>query len=288
MGNLKVRADPKSYLDQAGVEKALATAVANAIKTRPADAVLAISQELLASRKAPGGEIEMCYFPVVGRGEQIRLICSEHGVTLKEIPPIGFGGDTFNYAQMTPNGHLPWMKDGMLVLNDSASIIQYLIEKYPGPFTPKTFDVKVKAFAAWSWCQDYFSYVLSPLHDMALQHNERHWRNARLTDERAVGDQTSQYVADLKKLHEIRCGYFEKQVAALGTPFLSGAECTYADVFLYTAVYAVQKCGGFAPLREACGGDPYKDYPSITAVVAKVAAREKILAVAGKFDQAPI
>jgi len=238
-------------------------------------------------QKVPAGEIEFCYFPVVGRGEQVRLICAEHGITLKEIAPVGFGGDTFKHGE-TPNGHFPWMKDGKLVLNDSNVIVQYLIEKYPGPLTPTTFDEKMKALAAWSWCQDYYSFVLSPLHDMALKHNEKHWRNARLTDPRAVGDLEAEYVEDLKKLHQTRVGYFEKQVAALKSPFLAGAECTYADVFLYTCVYAVQKCAGFGPLRDACGGDPYSDCPSIVALVAKVAAREKIAAAAGKFDEAPI
>jgi len=279
--------DARTFLTNAGVESALAAAVANIIKTRPADALLGIAQELISQRKSSGAKIEFCYFPIVGRGEQIRLICAEHGLTFDEIVPMGFGGDTFKHAE-TPNGHLPWMKDGSLVLNDSSSIVQYIIEKYPGPYTPTSFDSKVLSVEAWAWVQDYYNFVLSPLHDMALQHNERHWRNARLTDSRAVGDLTSEYVADLKKLHENRCGYFEKRLAALTTPFLSGANCTYADIFLYTCVYAVQKCAGFGPLREACGGDPYKSYPSITAVVAKVGALEKVKAAAGKFDQAPI
>ena len=122
---------------------------------------------------------------------------------------------------------------------------------------------------------------------MALQHGERFWRNLRMTDTRAVGSE-EEYVTDLKTLHKTRMGYFEKKCAALGTSFLSGADCTYADVFLYTCVAAVQKCKGFEAFRKACEGDPFKEYPTVLAIVAKVAEREKVKAVAGKYDEAPI
>ena len=240
-------------------------------------------EEVATTKKTP---VDFAYFPVVGRGEQIRLIFAEHGIASNEIVPVGFGGDTFKHGE-TPHGHLPWLKDGELTLNDSFAIVQYLVEKYPGPFTPDSFGAKMKSIDAWAFVQDYYSFVLSPLHDMALKHGERFWRNARMTDTRAVGSE-EEYVADLKTLHEKRMGYFEKKCAALGTPFLSGSACTYADVFLYTCVYAVQKCKGFGPFRDACGGDPFKEYPTVLAIVAKVAEREKIKAVAGKFDQAPI
>ena len=101
--------------------------------------------------------VDFAYFPIVGRGEQIRLICAEHGIPYEEIVPVGFGGETFKHGE-TPNGHLPWMKekeDG-LILNDSSSIVQYLIEKYPGPLTPNSFEAKMKSLDAWAFVQGGF------------------------------------------------------------------------------------------------------------------------------------
>lgn len=277
----------REYLTRTGVEALIAKAVVSIIKQRPEDALLAIAQEMVATRPTQPSQLDFCYFPIIGRGEQVRLICAEHQVTLNEIVPVGFGGDTFKHSE-TPHGHLPWLKDGDLVLNDSNSIVQYIIDKYPGSLTPKTFEERIRALDNWSWTNDYYAFVMSPLHDMALHHGEKHWRNLRLTDTRAVGDETPQFVEDLKKLHYNRVSYFEKKLAASGSPFLAGSACTYADVFLYTCVQAVQKCAGFGQFRDACGGDPFKDCPTMLSIVSKVAQREKVLSTAEKFSQAPI
>ena len=33
------------------------------------------------------------YLPVVGRGEQIRLLAAEHGIDYETVLPAGFGGE---------------------------------------------------------------------------------------------------------------------------------------------------------------------------------------------------
>ena len=70
--------------------------------------------------------------------------------------------------------------------------------------------------------------------------------------------------------------------------FLSGEGFTYADIFLYTCVRATQKCGGFQILRDACGGDPFRDQKNILAICERVENRTNVKKCVGdKFENAP-
>ena len=96
-------------------------------------------------------------------------------------------------------------------------------------------------------------------------------------------------MSELKALHTQRMGRLQKKLAAAGTAFCAGDECTYADLFIYTCVMTVQKCGGFAPFRELCGEEgPFAGCPMVLELAAKVGEREKVAAAAGIFDQAPV
>jgi glutathione S-transferase len=74
-----------------------------------------------------------------------------------------------------------------LELNDSMAIVQYLVSKYPGPLTPQSPEDAALIAMYWGWAQDYYSFVLSPFHDIITGHNEAFWRNLRLTDTLAEG-----------------------------------------------------------------------------------------------------
>ena len=47
------------------------------------------------------------YLPVVGRGEQIRLLAAEHDIDYETVLPAGFGGE-YNWAEQAPHGTVPW------------------------------------------------------------------------------------------------------------------------------------------------------------------------------------
>ena len=51
-------------------------------------------------------------------------------------------GEDFDKDKEAPFGTIPWMKDHSngIELNDSMSIVLYLVSKYPGPLTPKSPD----------------------------------------------------------------------------------------------------------------------------------------------------
>ncbi len=235
-------------------------------------------------------EIDIAYLPIIGRGEQINLICAMHGikVNIKMSKPMG---EDFDKDREAPFGTVPWMKDHSngLELNDSMAIVQYLVTKYEGPLTPKSPDQASIIGNYWAWCQDYYSFVLSPFHDIITGHNEPFWRNLRLTDTLANGGKETA-IKNLTELHNKRSGRLEQHISKsfLG-PFLTGEDCSYADIFLYTCVRTTQKTEGFGMLREACGHDPFQAYPTILKICDEVEKIEKVKETIGnKFSDCPI
>lgn len=231
------------------------------------------------------------YLPVVGRGEQIILLAAEHGIEYDFVPPAGFGGD-YNWAESAPHGTLPALEADGLQLGDSGAIIEYMLEKTPeGPLAPKDTKTKVLARDTWAFCNDYYGHFLSPMHDTIMNHAEPHWRQGRNTDPRAAPEHEkhADYVGELKTLHLQRMGRLEKKLVSAGTAYCAGDECTYADLFVYTCVTTVLKCGGFAAFRETFGeAGPFAGCPTVLALAAKVGERPKVAELAPKFDAAPV
>ena len=134
------------------------------------------------------GNVDIVYIPVVGRGLQINIICAMHGVQANYLMSKPMGED-FDKDTEAPFGTIPWLKDHSngIELNDSLAIVQYLVSKYPGHLTPTSNENAALSAMYWSWAQDYYSFVLSPFHDIITGHNEPFWRNLRLTDTLAEG-----------------------------------------------------------------------------------------------------
>ena len=236
-------------------------------------------------------EIDLAYLPVVGRGEQINIICAMHGIKVNSLMSNPMGDD-FNKDTQAPFGTVPWMKDHSngLELNDSMAIVQYLVNKYEGPLTPSDADQAAQVAMYWSWCQDYYSFVLSPFHDIITGHNEPFWRSLRLTDTLAEGGKELG-IKNLTTLHTNRSNMLEKNLAGSSSakPFMTGSSCSYADIFLYTCVRTVQETGGFGILRDEFGGDPFKDCPTIASICSEVGSINEVgQTVGSKFSECPI
>lgn len=234
--------------------------------------------------------IDLAYLPIVGRGLQINIICALHDIKVNLLMTKPMGED-FDKNTEAPFGTIPWLKDHSngIELNDSLAIVQYLTNKYPGVLTPTSTENAALSAMYWSWAQDYYSFVLSPFHDIITGHNETFWRNLRLTDTLAEGGKELG-VSNLTKLHYKRLQYLENHINKknLG-PFITGEQCSYADIFIYTCVRTVQYTGGFEILREACEGDAFKDYPSILKICDDVEKLPKIIETVGsKFKECPI
>ena len=71
-------------------------------------------------RESMNSQIELAYFPIIGRGEQILILCAEHGVDVKFLSAKPFGDD-FDKDTQAQFGTLPWMREKTtdLILNDS-------------------------------------------------------------------------------------------------------------------------------------------------------------------------
>ncbi len=235
-------------------------------------------------------EIKLAYLPVIGRGEQINIICAMHDIKVEYLLSTPMGND-FDKDTDAPFGTIPWMKDkaNNLELNDSMAIVQYLVNKYPGPLTPQSPEDAALIAMYWGWTQDYYSFVLSPFHDIITGHNEAFWRNLRLTDTLAEGGKETG-IANLTKLHKNRFKFLENHLAESNhRPFLNGPECSYADIFLYTCVTTVQQSGGFGILRDACNGEPFADFPRVLEICKAVSKIDKVIeSVGSKFTDCPI
>ena len=235
-------------------------------------------------------DVTIAYFPVIGRGEQIRLICAMHGISVSELASTPLGED-FDKDKEAPFGTVPWMKDHAngLELNDSLAIVQYLVTKYDGPLTPKSAEDAARTAMYWGWVQDYYSFVLSPMHDIITGHNEVFWRNLRLTDTLAEGGKDTA-IANLAALHKARLGFLETHLKAAGAgPFLTGEHCSYADIFLYTCVGTVEETPGFGMLRAVVGDTPFAEAPITAGIAAAVGEIDVIKASVGsKFSECPI
>ena len=82
----------------------------------------------------------------------------------------------------------------------------------------------------------------------------------------------------------------ERHLSSSGVKsFLTGSSCSYADIFLYTCVRTVQNTGGFGILRDACGGDPFADYPTILGISEEVGKISEVIETVGsQFEESPI
>ena len=90
-----------------------------------------------------------------------------------------------------PFGTFPFLKDPVtsVTLGDSSSIVMYLAKRYPGPATPTSLGTEAVCLDMWANQQDYYSFVISPLHDYNNPAPQKNGRNLRLVDTRADGDE---------------------------------------------------------------------------------------------------
>ncbi len=235
-------------------------------------------------------QVDIVYLPIVGRGLQLNIICALHDIEANFLMSKPMGED-FDKDTEAPFGTIPFLKDHSngVELNDSLAIVQYLVTKFPGPLTPKSPENAALCAMYWSWAQDYYSFVLSPFHDIITGHNETFWRNLRLTNTLVDGGKEVG-ISNLKILHKKRIQYLENQIKKMNLgPFITGNECSYADIFIYTCIKTVQETGGFNILRDACDGDPFKDCSNIMKISNKVGEIPKIIETVGtKFKDCPI
>jgi len=82
------------------------------------------------------------YGQTASRASRVLWLAKELGLSYEQVPLNQRAGDTRkpDYLKINPNGHIPAIRDGDLVLWESLAINEYLIHKHGGPLAPKTIE----------------------------------------------------------------------------------------------------------------------------------------------------
>lgn len=128
-----------------------------------------------------------------------------------------FGGnDTPEYLAMNPNGLIPVMRDGDLILWESAAIMRYLCARYAkAPFWPDDHAARAKADMWAEWCKNTFA----PGFNLGL-----FWPLVRTPPSQHDQGAIKAAEAKVKKLAAI----LDAQIGA--GPWITGDEFTFADL----------------------------------------------------------
>lgn len=91
------------------------------------------------------------YGQAQSRTSRVLWLAKELGLPFEHVAVNQRAGETRkpDFLKINPNGHIPAIRDGDLVLWESLAINQYLIHKHGGPLAPKTSD-EWGRFYMWS------------------------------------------------------------------------------------------------------------------------------------------
>jgi glutathione S-transferase len=80
------------------------------------------------------------YGQPASRASRVLWLAKELGLQFENVPLNQRAGETRtpDFLKINPNGHIPAIRDGDLVLWESIAINEYLIHKHGGPLAPKT------------------------------------------------------------------------------------------------------------------------------------------------------
>jgi len=149
--------------------------------------------------------------------QKVRWALHELGLDYEHIPLGGrFGGNrTPEYLALNPNGLVPTLRDGELILWESNAIVRYLAATYgAGSLWPTDPRARAKVDQWVDWTATTFQPAWVDLF----------WSFYRTPDEK----RDPQVIARLKAAAEACFGLLDQQLAA--TRFVAGDEFTYADI----------------------------------------------------------
>jgi len=139
----------------------------------------------------------------------------ELGVPYENVK-VSFVGETRkpDFLRLNPNGHIPVLQDGDLVLWESMAINLYLARKYDKGLWPKTVDGEGRAFqwSLWAMTELEEPVITALMHRTFLPEAER--------DPKKADDAAARFKAPLAVLDG----------ALAGRPYLLGDAFTVADV----------------------------------------------------------
>ena len=173
----------------------------------------------------------------------------ELGLEYEGIPKDTQGGETRTpeFLAINPNGHVPTLVDGDLVVWESMAINLYLAERYGGPLAPSSIAQKAAALQ-WSF------WVMTEVEGELLTYG----MNTSLLPE---GERDSAAAAEAKEKLGAALGVLDGQLAS--QPFLAGSSFGVTDLNV-ASVLSWTRLVGFdiaahqhvAPWLEGCLSRP--------------------------------
>lgn len=149
--------------------------------------------------------------------QKVRWTLGELGLAHEHIPLGGrFGGNaTPEYLAMNPNGKVPTLRDGDLVLWESHAIVRYLAARYGAG---RLWPVDPVARADCDRWTDWTATTFQP------SWMDVFWRFYRTPPERRDAERIAADIAATERCFAIMDGQLGR------TRFLAGAALTYADI----------------------------------------------------------
>jgi glutathione S-transferase len=143
-------------------------------------------------------------------------VLEELGVPYENVKVNFATGDTRkpDYLRINPNGHIPALQDGDLVLFESLAITLYLARKYDKGLWPKTVEDEGRTYqwSLWAMTELEGPVVTALVHRLFLPENQR--------DPKKIADAVEQFKAPLAVLDG----------GLAGRPYLLGDTFTIADL----------------------------------------------------------
>jgi glutathione S-transferase len=154
------------------------------------------------------------------------VLMSEKSIPFTEqVVPVDEGSSWEKYRTFTPNGRMPCLHDGSVVVWDSLAIVEYLAERHPGiwPVDP----------IARAWSRSAAAEMHSGFGNLRQQCSMHCSLRIQLAE---ISDGLQQ---DLDRLDELWCDGLTR----FGGPFLGGSTFTAVDAFFAPVAIRIQTYG---------------------------------------------
>jgi glutathione S-transferase len=154
------------------------------------------------------------------------LLLSERGIAFEEqLVPFEPGSNRERFRRFSPNGKVPCLVDGPLVVWDSLAIAEFLAERHPGIWPQ---DATARAWARSAAAEMHSGFAT--LRDICSMNCGVRVRLHRIAPELAL---------DLERIDEL----WSTGLNNFGGPFLAGAAFTGVDAFFAPVAFRMQSYG---------------------------------------------
>ena len=188
------------------------------------------------------------------RTSRVLWLAKELGLPFEHVPVNNRNGDTrkSEHLKLNPNGHVPVIKDGDLILWESLAINNYLAKKHGGQLAPENLDEEAKLgmWSMWALTEMEPPGIQLLMHTLFLPEDKR----------------SPQAVAQAKEQAKAPLGVLEAHLAQ--NEYVLGNRFTVADVNLASVVSTMPR------VQYDMSG-----YPKVSAWLQKCNARPAAAAV---------